>query len=147
MERATKLVTFLSMVLAVGAASWLASAGWPAVWPLTLAVFVATASIAWLTDERAAALALLFAYVFPAIIILTHGRFSAEYGVVWMAAILAAIGPRTVRSGWAVPFRWKAPLILWALTVALSWPIVVLREFDFVAITLTEPRLASSVAG
>ena len=147
MERATKLVTFFSMVLAVGAASWLASAGWPAVWPLTLAVFVATASIAWFTDERAAAVALLFAYVFPALIILTHGRFSAEYGVVWMAAILAAIGPRTVRSGWAVPLRWKAPLILWALTVALSWPIVVLREFDFVAITLTEPRLASSVAG
>ena len=97
--------------------------------------------------EFAAALVLLFAYIFPAVMILVHGRFYAEYGVVWMAAILGAIVPRSARSGWAVPLPWKAPLILWALTVSLAWPVVVLREMDFVLATLNEPHMASSVSG
>ena len=108
------------------------------------AVFVITASLAWY--GRAASRSLLFSYIFPAVIILTYGRFYTEYGVVWTAAVLGAMAP-AVRSGWAVPLPWRAPLILWALTVALSWPIVVLREFDFVWTTLDEPRLATSIGG
>ena len=147
MERGAKLVTFVSMVIAVVVQSWFVSDGWPTVWPLTIAVFVITACVASVAPERAAGPVLLFSYIFPAVIILMYGRFYTEYGVVWMAAVLGVMAPGIGRSRWAVPLPWRAPLILWALTVALSWPIVVLREFDFAWTTLDEPRLASSIGG
>jgi hypothetical protein len=147
MERTTKRVTFVSMMAAVVIESSFVSYGWPAVWPLTIAVFVIAACIAWIAKELAAALVLVFAYIYPALMILVHGRFYAEYGVVWMAAILGAMAPRSAWSQWAVPRPWKAPLILWALTVSLAWPVVVLREMDFVLATLDELHMANSVSG
>lgn len=147
MERAAKLVTLVSMIAAVGLAGWFVSDGWAMVWPLTIAAFLITACVTLFADEAAAAVVMVFAYVFPAAIIMTYGRFYTEYGVIWMAALLGALAPRSVRAGWALPPRWRAPLILWALTVALAWPVVVLREIDFVPATLSEPRLASSVSG
>ena len=52
--------------------------------------------------------------------------------------------PRGVRSGWGFPGRWKAPLVLWALVLALSWPIIVLREVDFVPALLDNVYLSNS---
>src|SRR6185503_18765706 len=147
MERAAKLVTLASMMAAVLIESSFASYGWPALRPLTIAAFAITACIAWTAADLAAALVLVFAYIFPAVMILAHGRFYAEYGVVWMAAMLGAIAPRSAWSPWAVPTPWKAPLILWALTISLAWPVVVLREMDFVLATLDELHMASSVSG
>src|SRR5713101_750082 len=41
---------------------------------------------------------------------------------------------------WHFPREWKIPLVLWALTVALSWPIVFLREVNFTPVlTLNTP--------
>ena len=147
MERAAKIVTLVSTLAAVGLASWFVSDGWWLVWPLTLAAFFGAAGVALFADEAAAAFAMVFAYIFPAAIILTYGRFFAEYSVIWMAAVLGALAPRSVRARWGIPRRWRAPLVLWALTVAAAWPIVVLREIDFVPATLSEPRLASSIGG
>ena len=147
MERAAKLVTLVSMIAAVLIESSFASYSWPALWPLTIAAFVITACIAWTAAELAAALVLVFAYIFPAVMILAHGRFYAEYGVVWMAAILGAIAPRSASARWAVPSPWKAPLILWALAISIAWPVVVLREMDFVLATLDELHMANSVGG
>ena len=147
MERAAKLATLFSMIAAVGLAGWFVSDAWARIWPLTIAAFFIAACVALVADEVAAALVMVFAYVFPAAIIMTYGRFYAEYGVIWMAALLGALTPRSLRAGWAVPPRWRAPLILWALTIATAWPVVVLREIDFVPATLSEPRMASSISG
>jgi O-Antigen ligase len=147
MERAAKLVTLVSVIVAIGVEAWFVSAGWNAVWPLTLGAFGLAACLACVSDEIAAALVLLLSYTFPAVVILAHHRFYTEYGVIWMAAVVGSILPRTVRSGWAVPMPWRPALILWALTVAFSWPVVVLRELDFSLTTLHTPHLASSLGG
>jgi hypothetical protein len=55
--------------------------------------------------------------------------------------------PRSLRSGWALPRQWKGPLALWALTIALTWPIVALRELDFTPGLLYVIHLPNSIAG
>ena len=76
-----------------------------------------------------------------------HGKLLLYYGTIWAAAFLGAMAPRSLRSAWAVPRRWKAPLILWAVTIAVTWPIVALRELDFTPALLNITHLASSMVG
>ena len=54
------------------------------------------------------------------------------------------MAPRALRSGWSVPARWRGALTLWALTVALAWPIVALREIDFLPAVWNQQFVATS---
>jgi len=78
-----------------------------------------------------AGIVLFFTYLMPQLFTVLHGDFFWAYGTVWSAALLGVVAPRSIRTSWAIPGRWKAPLILWALTTALTWPVVAFREFDF----------------
>jgi hypothetical protein len=146
-ERTAKLIVLTSMAIAVAIASLIAREAWPAVWPLTIGVFALAAALALVNEDVAVATVLVFTFTFPAVFLLSRGRFAWETDVVWMAAVLGAIFPRAARTGWAVPFRWRTPLVLWALTLALTWPIVALREIDFHFDVLDALHMASSAAG
>ena len=135
------------MVIALAIESYIAAEAWRTLWPLTIGVFALAAALAVVKEDIAVATVLFFAFTFPAVFLLARGRFAWETDVVWMAAVLGAIFPRAARTGWAVPIRWRTPLVLWALTLAMTWPIVALREIDFHFDVLDAPHMASSAAG
>jgi hypothetical protein len=144
MERATKLAIVLAAIgllafdLAIGRA-------WVGMAPAGLALFLAAAAATAL-DRRAVGLALMFAFVFPVIVKLTLDTYAVQFSVLWMAALLGAIVPDALRTPWHVPRRWRAPLVLAALAVAVATPIVVLREIDF-DIALFQPGPEAVLSG
>jgi O-antigen ligase len=134
-DYATKLIVLLSVATAILLEAFLSARAWPNQLPLTIAAFFVTASSSLALADLSAAIVLFFVFLMPALLLVVHGDYSVYYGTIWVAALLGAIVPASVRRGWRFPARWKAPLVLWALTIALTWPIVVMREFDF------KPRL------
>jgi hypothetical protein len=147
MEYATKLLVIVSMAGAIALETIVTAGVWPRLVPLTLAAFVVAAAISIVYDEGSAAIVLVFGYLMPALILVVHGQLLLYFGHVWSAALLGAVVPRSVRSGWAVPQRWRAPVVLWGLTIALTWPIVALRELDFTPRLINVIHLANSGLG
>ena len=147
MEYATKLLLIVSMAAAIALETVVMARSWPELLPLTIGAFVVAAAISLAFDEVCVAVVLLFAYLMPALIVAVHGKLLLYYGTIWSAAFLGAMAPRSVRHAWAFPGRWKAPLVLWAMTIAATWPVVALRELDFTPALLNITHLASSMVG
>jgi hypothetical protein len=147
MEYATKLLVIASTAAAIALETVVMARSWPELLPLTLGAFVVAAAISLAFGEVCVAIVLFFAYLMPALIVAVHGKLLLYYGSIWSAAFLGAMVPRSVRSAWAFPGRWKAPLVLWAISIALIWPVVVLRELDFTSALLNITHLASSMVG
>jgi hypothetical protein len=143
MERVTKLLIIVSMAAAISLWAVLDARLWAELLPFTIGSFVVAACLSLASEGASAGVVLFFTYLVPAVFTVLHGDFLEAYGVVWSAALLGAIAPRSIRSSWAVPGRWKAPLILWALIIAVTWPVVALREFDF-TLGLFQYELGSS---
>src|SRR5439155_12055461 len=80
----------------------------------------------------------------PALCAAWFGDFVFSYSALWLAALSGAMLPKNARTEWMFPGRWKAPLVLWSLTLAVSWPLVVLREIDFVPMLLDKGDLWNS---
>lgn len=127
---------------AVAMQAWLLSGAWPRfwVWVLLFALGAAGAT-AW--NRRAVSLVLVFAYVFPLLIRLLHGRYHAYFALLWLAPLFGAMLPQALRTPWQVPARWRLWLAAWAWMIAAAAMAVMLRESDFY------PRLAANegVAG
>jgi hypothetical protein len=130
-DYATKLIVLLSVATAILLEAFLAARAWPNQLPLTIAAFFVAAVSSLALADLSAALVLFFIFLMPALLLVLHGDYSVYYGTIWLAALLGAIVPASVRRGWTFPARWKAPLVLWALTIAFTWPVVAMREFDF----------------
>jgi hypothetical protein len=131
MERVAKLLVIVSMAAAISLGAVLGSRVWTDLLPLTIGSFVAAACLSLVFEELSAAVVLFLTYLMPQLFTVLHGNFFGAYGTIWSAALLGVVAPRSIRRSWAVPDRWKAPLILWALTLAFTWPVVAFREFDF----------------
>jgi O-antigen ligase len=130
-DYATKLIVLLSVATAILLEAFLAARAWPNQLPLTIAAFFVAALSSLALADLSAALVLFFIFLMPALLLVLHGDYSVYYGTIWLAALLGAIVPASVRRGWTFPARWKAPLVLWAFTIAFTWPVVAMREFDF----------------
>jgi O-antigen ligase len=130
-DYATKLIVLLSVATAILLEAFLAARAWPNQLPLTIAAFFVAALSSLALADLSAALVLFFIFLMPALLLVLHGDYSVYYGTIWLAALLGAIVPASVRRGWTFPARWKAPLVVWALTIAFTWPVVAMREFDF----------------
>jgi hypothetical protein len=146
MDRSIKLVVISWAVVALVVELWLLRGAWASLPLIGFAAFVGAAVMTTI-DRRLVALVLVFAYVFPAAIKLTHGPYIAHFGVLWMAGLLGAMVPDGVRRPWHIPARWRPPLVYWALVVAVSSVIVAWRELDFNLATLAEPHMANSSSG
>jgi hypothetical protein len=128
--RGTKLAVVLWACAAVAAQAWLLGRAWAPLPQLALLIVAGTAALAWF-DRRAVALVLVFAYVFPALIWFASGLRPVSFGILWMAGLLGAMLPDALRTSWHVPTRWRGALVLWALIVVVTVPVLVLRELDF----------------
>ncbi len=148
-ERATKLLVLVSACVWLAGDLILVSREWSML-PMAAALFAASFALAaW--DRRTLALTLAFAYLFPAVIRLAHGRYLVQYGILWMAALLGAILPDAAQTPWHIPARWRGPLVCWALVLVVGVPLVVWREVDFNLALLTRgvvnPILSGFPAG
>ena len=151
MERATKLFVLAWTAAALAVEVVLVGRSLPALVPLSAGLFLASAVLVWF-DRRAIAVVLAAMYVFPAIFRIGYGRYHVYFSVLWMAAFFGAMAPDLVRtsSTWRIPLRWRAPLVLFALTIVVSGSLVVWREIDFYPALLGElgyVRVPSSVGG
>jgi hypothetical protein len=151
MERATKVFVLAWTAAALAVEVVLVGRSLSALVPLSAGLFLASALLVW-RDRRAMAIVLAAVYIFPAIFRMAYGRYHVYFGVLWMAAFLGAMVPDLVRtsSSWRIPLRWRAPLVLFALTLAVSGSLVVWREIDFYPALLGELgsfRVPSSVGG
>src|SRR5262245_60777424 len=138
LEPGSKALALVSLVLAGGLESWFGRAGWG-----SLPVLTAAAALAGLIGGRFAplgtsAVILVFTYVSPIVFRLWLGRFSVEYFLVWSGGLTGLLLGDRDRLTWAYPVPWRFPLVLWALAVAIAWPITALREADFESLALLD---------
>ena len=98
---------------------------------------------------RPVSLPLLLAasYVTPAAYILFSGGSSFALDAIWVLPLLGLTLSGRGGWHWSLPGRWQWPLMTWALIVAVSWPIVFLREADFAPWILPLDRVSNSSVG
>jgi hypothetical protein len=146
-NRVSRLFVILSVLAAAAVETWLAAREWGPLASVTAAAFVVTLVVGRFRPRLVTGGALFFSYLAPAVFTVVVGRFRLPYLLVWIAGVLGAILATEPLRGWALPARWKWPLVVWALVVSASWPIVALREIDFNPAVLGGVRLANSSAG
>ena len=131
-ERCTKPLVWVSLAGTLVVATW----GAAYTFPLLRIIVPAATVAAWLLARSkpvVAVQALLAAfYLVPAAFMLSVVFVPAGCWVVWMAPLAAAMLASTPASRWTMPDLLKVPLACWAMVVALTWPIVLVREADFV---------------
>lgn len=70
-------------------------------------------------------------YIYPAAAVLMFGSFDAWRDALWKIAFLGVVLGGAPLSKWSLPRTWAVTLGTWALTIALCWPVVLVRELDF----------------
>ena len=132
MTLALRAVVVASTVLAVFAEAYLATWHSPphVIW-LAGGSFVAAAVFGHYLRSIATPLVLSLLYLAPAMLIAYGINENYSFDYCWLMPLtgLALSGPGVMR--WSLPARWQWPLVTFAAIVALSWPIVFLRETDF----------------
>jgi hypothetical protein len=142
--RATKIAVFTSNLVAVWLLARLVSFGYPTILVPAICAFAISAAGAFIAGDLAATVVLVAVYFVPVICAAWLHAFYYSYYAIWMAAIAGAMLPRASRSGWNVPARFRGPLALWAVILAVAWPLIVLREIDFTPELLERGNLWNS---
>lgn len=128
-ERAFKLVVVVGAV-ALLAAHLAIGRAWPRMAETAAATFLLFALLARI-DRRAIAIIFASSCLLPPLIWFTLGTFGVQFWILWIAASLGAMLPDLVTTGWHIPPRLRAPLLLVSLAVIVATPIVAAREIDF----------------
>ena len=132
MNQLTKSVVIASTLMAAGIELYLAtSAAYAPLLPIALAAFVvATVAGAWFPGQVSVAI-LLLPYLARAVVLYAFGTEFEPVEIVWAFPLLGLILSGRGAWQWNFPSRFRWPLITWSLVIAVSWPIVFLRELDF----------------
>lgn len=131
MNQLTRIIVIASTLSAAFVELHLAMPGRPGLWWITIVV-TATAAILGHRAPGAIFRPILMAmYLMPAayLSLLDYEHFSLE--IIWIFPLLALILSDRGALQWSLPQPWRWPLVAWALVVAVSWPIVFMRETDF----------------
>ena len=138
MIHATRGIVLSSAVLAAFAEAYLATPYWP---PQTIWLASASLVVMAVVGSRVPAVAmrvvLSLPYLMPAFLLVWRGNENASLDFFWMMPLLGLVLSDRGALHWSLPVRWQWPLITWATIVAVTWPIVFLREADFALWVLT----------
>lgn len=146
-----RLVVGVSGVAAALFHAWLTASSGGHAWPTlsAIAIGLVLRAAAGAGPGVAAAMALL--PIWPVIgVSLWPGSVPLEPTWPWLA-FLIAVTAWPPREGWQAAGAWRLSLAGWGLVVAVTWPIVALRELDFTtatigAVTVNGPTAGSPVA-
>ena len=146
MPQLTRAIVVASAVLAVFAETYLATWHSPpwVIWAAN-ASLIAAAAIGHRLRSIAMPAVLSMLYVMPAILIAAGINENYSFDYIWLMPLTGLVlsGPGVQR--WSLPARWQWPLVTWAAIVAVSWPIVFLRETDFdLAVLAMSPSNSSA---
>jgi hypothetical protein len=122
---AARVVVQGSLVAAVATGCWLLFAE-PALVALVAGVFSVAIVGAAFWFDRTSAVVLFLAYTIGALALVVGASFPAMS--VWLSALAGLVVGGFSWRTWASPAEWRWPLVLWLLGIALSWPILALRE-------------------
>ena len=142
-ERLAKTLVLTSAVLALCAHVALTTREHEWLWWVTAVAFGSSVALAWASLRLSLVAPLVLAYTAPAALMLLADTTDYSLIVIWLALL---VGPVVVGSDWQrwrTPARWTIALAAWALILALSWPVIALREIDFSLIaarTLNTPN-------
>ena len=148
MERVSRLIVTGSIALAGVTHAWLVN--WqPGVRLAAGVAFVAMFVLARVNLRIALAAVLGLTFVAPALLATIFGTPEYHQIIVWLAGLAGVLLAQRDSQRWHVPANWTTPLALWALVVAVTWPIVAMREVDFSVVALqsvhsTNPLLQAS---
>jgi hypothetical protein len=129
-EQATKIVVLVSIVAAVMTRAFMAGENHTAFALIAVGSF----AVAWALSarwERAAGVVLALTLVAPAVFARFYVQDANAYPLFLTGGLLGAMWPRWARRHWSLPIEWRVPLVGWALTAAVAWPITAAREIDF----------------
>lgn len=146
MPQLTRAIVVASAVLAVLAEAYLAT-WYPPAWDIWVASagLVAAAAIGHRFRAIAMPIVLSMLYLMPAILIAAGINENYSFDYIWLMPLtgLALSGPGMQR--WSLPSRWQWPLVTFAMLVAVSWPVVFMRETDFdLAVLAMNPSNSSA---
>ncbi len=147
MERLTKRIVVVSTIGALSLLVYLVGRGSSQIFSTAVAAFVLSCALSIVAGDLALSVILPITCFIPALFLVLTGVSNLWDFSPWIAALLGFLMPQNLRAGWSFPSRWKAPLILWSVSLALSWPIIAAREVDFALPLLNRYDLWSSRAG
>ncbi len=138
MAKLTKLLVLASLAGALAFESWHARFLDSSVPFVTALAAIAGAVGGRFRPRHTAFTILLLAYWFPVLFVAATSRpFLPPFFLIWSAA-LAGLASDAGTLQWNFPRRWRFALVLWALAVAVGWPLVAFREMDFESLALVE---------
>jgi O-Antigen ligase len=135
----SKALVLASLAAAIGFESWHGRFTYPYLPHLTAAAALAGIAGARVAPRQAAAAILLFVYWVPVLFVaLTARPFLPPFFVIWSGALAGLLAGDRDGLRWSYPQRWRFALVLWALVIALGWPLIAYREVDFESFALLE---------
>lgn len=126
----SRIVLMASAAGALVAQVYVQDRGWSLVATVTASCGVIGFVAGTWSLRHAAAAVMLLACVAPGLADLLLSYRAPGTNIHWLA-LAAGVLISQWRGGWSVPLSWQRGLALWGLGVALTWPIVALRELDF----------------
>jgi len=119
-------------VLSAGAAhAFLLSQTVPALPWAAAVLFAASLALSRLSLPFALLPALVTAYASQALILVAVGEAGTRDPLAWLSLLAGPIVAFCDWSRWHTPRLWTPLLAMWALTIAVTWPVVAGREIDF----------------
>lgn len=126
----TRSLVLASLTAALSFEIWVAWHDFPPFALLTIGGILVAAAAGRFAPLRAPGIVAACGYAVPVVFVLTIGYHAVAFRAFWPLLLLAVIAP-TMRRQWSIPAPLLYPLVAWAVGVALTWPIVSLREYDW----------------
>src|SRR5436190_23225082 len=128
-ERLTKIATIAAVAVAIPLHLFIDPADSWRIAVLAIVLFTSAFLSARRWPSAAPAVAMAVLPLGPTLLTrLLHVAALNVFYTVLLAAVLGALLPRIPRHQWALPRWWALLLGTWALTMALGWPVMILRE-------------------
>jgi hypothetical protein len=122
---------------------------YPSMFWFALAAAIGMAAIGRRAHTAGLPIAMFAMYLTPAALLSWIGRGGEHFSLemIWILPLLGMITSGRGALQWSLPRKWQWALVTWALIVALSWPIIYLRELDFSPWILWLDGIANSSRG
>ena len=144
----TKGLVVASTLVAAGVELYLAtSATYAPLLPIALGAFVVAALAGARFPGQVSVAVLLLPYLARAVVLYAFGTEYEPVEIVWALPLLGLILSGRGAWQWSFPARFRWPLVTWSLVIAVSWPIVFLRELDFDSAVLFLSNAATTGVG